>query len=306
MVDMKITLLGLIDVPVHTTLLPTTDLKITQTTPPASTFVPIGAAPTLVDGVYRSGGTAIPMLQSCSPAVFSADPGWPVHAQVWGSGGLGYGLDLVRFGVLGSCGGAAHAFTQRVQWGSGAAAQQILAAQSQVTGLAIGLPSLLLPEVLGRSVVSADVLSSRAACPSTASMAPAAALTVVDLELLGALGVTVGTDGTLLALTRPNGTEIPLVTAVGVDIGIPGLQVDLEVGGDALVELRVGLAADELGGTLLDPVPALLDGLLGLDADVVVYAGQPPRVVRGERPRRERPRSGPSPGSSSASTSPAS
>lgn len=120
-VDMKISLLGgLIDVPVHTTLVPSTDLKINQTTPPSGTFVSVPGQPALAGGVYSSGGTPIPMLSSCSPAVFAASPTWPVNAQVWGPSGLHYGADLLRFGVLGSCGGAAHAFTQRVQWGAGA------------------------------------------------------------------------------------------------------------------------------------------------------------------------------------------
>lgn len=139
-----------------------------------------------------------------------------------------------------------------------------------MTGLAIGLPGAVLGPVLGRDVVTANAISSRAACPSNPAMPPAAAVTTADLELLGALGVTLTPDGRLLALTRPDGTHLPLVTGAGVDIGVPGLLVDLEVGGASLLKLRADLAASDLIGTIAEPVPSLLERVIGLDGAVVV------------------------------------
>jgi hypothetical protein len=280
-IDMKMTILGVLNVPISISLFPVTDLKSNGIVPAPTSYVSLAAAPTLsgssLSGSYLAATRTLPYLKGCAAPVFgeTQDTAQPVSAKIWNPTGLTYGNGFVSLASLnGTCAGSAHAFIQRAQWGSGASQGQLLTAQAQGTTAQVGLPARLITEVTTRKLLTVDSVASRVACPSVTTMRPAAWVNVANLKLFGGnLGVTLKNDGKLDKLTTAAGKTIPLTSKSGVDIGIPGLPVDIYVGANpsgAIARFTFHLDVNDLTGTVLGAAGILLHGAIGLHSEFVV------------------------------------
>jgi hypothetical protein len=268
--DLKITILGVVNVPIETTLLPFTDLKLSRTLPAPTSFVSLGAKPTLSSNVYRTGTRSHPYLTGCDRGETS-DPAAPSAVQVWGEEGLEYPGEAVQLSAPGStCGPVAQAITQRAQWGTGSAAAQMLTSYSTAVGVEVAAPAAVLDQLPERTLLTADALSSRSACPSPTTMAPAAVLSISGLDIFGgALRLSVAGSGVLTDVVTAGGTRIPIETASGVDVGVPGMPVDMWFG-SGLGRFTVHLDLDDLDGLVVGTTSTILRGAIGLDARLVV------------------------------------
>jgi hypothetical protein len=280
-VDMKMTILGVLNVAIPISVPAITDLKSNGIVPAPTSYVSLAAAPTMsgspLGGVYLAATRTLPYLKSCAASVFgeTQDTAQNVSAKIWNPTGLSYPKNFASLASLNStCAGSAHAFLQRSQWGSAPSQGQLLAAQAQGTTVQVGLPSKLVTEVKTRNLFTVDSVASRSSCPSVTTMKPAAWVNVANLKLFGGnLNVTVTKDGKLDTLKTAAGVTIPKVSKSGVDIGVPGMPVDIYVGANpsgAIARFTVHLDVNDLTGTVLGAAGVLLHGAIGLHSEFVV------------------------------------